>query len=139
MPARTIAARTAVGVLTATAFLSPAAAAPGTALASSDAGSCGRFEAQTRPASKLNLKIGKPASMAVTFATERPCILDVWVRPLGQDTGIVVGPDQYVRVATPATFTWTVTGTKKTDDLLVAAVRGGGDMFGVRLPDVTVR
>jgi hypothetical protein len=40
---------------------------------------------------------------------------------------------------TPATFTWTVTGTKKTDDLLVAAVQGGGTMLGIRLPDVTVR
>jgi hypothetical protein len=142
MRARSIAARTAVGALSATAFLTPAApasAATGVPVRPSDAGTCGRLDTQFRPAEKLNLKVGKPGGMAVTFATERPCALDVWVRPLGQDTGITVGPNQYVPIQTPATFTWTVTGTKKTDDLLVASVQGGGTTLGVRLPDVTVR
>jgi len=102
------------------------------------AGDCGRFDTRIQPG-KLNLKVGKPGRLSVAFTTERPCVLDVAVRPLGRDTGIAVGPAEYVRIQTPATFVWTVTGTKKIEDLLVASVHAGGAMFGVRLPDVSVR
>jgi hypothetical protein len=143
MSARSVAARTTVAILTAAAFLAPAAsaaAAPRLAEGGSfDPATCGRLETHSRPSTKLNLKVGKPGRFALTIATERPCVFDVMLRPLGRDTGIVVGPDQFVRITTPATLTWSVTGTKKADDVLVAAVRSGEAMFGLRLPDVAVR
>src|SRR5882757_7217653 len=146
MTARKNVARVALGILATAAFLTPAASAGASPVTGAQAshgvsfaaGTCGRFDA--RPdVRKLNLKVGKPGRLTVTFTTERPCDLDVAVRPLGRDTGIVVGPAEFVRIAAPGTFTWTVTGSKKVEDLLVASIRGGGSMFGVRLPDVSVR
>ena len=142
MPARSTTARAAVAVLTLTAFLTPAAsaaAAPGEAAGPGDAGSCGRLDTRTDPNQKLDLKVGQPGHLTVTFTTARPCALDVAVHTLGRDTGITATPGGYVHIQTPAAFTWTVTGTKQTDSFLVASVQGGGTMFGIRLPDITIR
>lgn len=152
MSARTAVARTAVAVLTAAAFLTPtasAAAAPGQARDGSyevaPSGSAPVLEDSCGPTDirahrdRIDLVVGKPGRLTVAFKSERNCVLDVVLRPLSRDSGIEVSPAPAVRVSTPATFTWTVTGTKPTKDLFVATVYRAGPTFAVRLSDVTVR
>ncbi|MGQ0846565.1 MAG: hypothetical protein ACT4QF_20775 [Sporichthyaceae bacterium] len=121
----------------------PAAAGQGVTAGSYDGGSCGRLDTEVRPAANLKLKVGKPKSYSISFVSERPCTLGVFLRPMGResdDGGLVVSPSmRYVPVTTPGTATWVITGTRKDDGLLVAAVQGGGRNFGIRLNDVTVR
>ncbi|MGQ0845586.1 MAG: hypothetical protein ACT4QF_15800 [Sporichthyaceae bacterium] len=145
MPARRIAAPVTVAALTATALLAPAtsaAAAPTVAQVggSYDGGpDCGRLDIQFRPKGDLKLKVGKPGRFTIAFDTERPCTFNVALRASGNSgDGLAVGPSDFTMVSMPRTFTWTVTGTKKTDGFL-AAYLSGGTRFGIRLNNVTVR
>lgn len=146
MSARRIAASATVAVLSTTAFLTPAASAavaPTVAQGGSyDAGSCGRLDTKIRPKGDLKLKVGKPKRFTIAFATERPCVLNVALRAFGNDDdtgGLVVGPAGFTAISMPGTFTWTVTGTRKSHGLLAAYLSGSGARFGIRLNDVTVR
>jgi hypothetical protein len=105
-----------------------------------EAPSAGRMDVQARPDGVLKLKVGKPGRFTLAFVTERPCTFQVALRASGNDAmnDLAAGPSQYTVISMPGTFTWTVTGTKKTDRFLVAYL-SGGTHFGIRLNNVTVR
>lgn len=103
------------------------------------AGACGDLRVDSRP-DKLVMRVGQDRPLSVTFTSEHPCTFTAWVLGLERrNPGIAITPAHKVQISTPATFTWRITGTRPTSDVLVARLYGSDFTTGFRLPDVEVR